>query len=110
MPYDEFKNFETYLVAMWISECAASRAYWNVVVTEEERLARSRRDDYPSDLSCQAIAEHEIEQRLKSAVTAFPYGDVGGRLIDAACRRVDWQEMASYVMKVANRDSKEPGR
>lgn len=105
MPYDNFKNFETYLAAMWISECPASRAYWQVVVTEEERLARDRRDDYPSDLSSQAIAELEIERRLRSAVTAFPYGDIGGRLVDAACRRIDWQEVVTQAMKVAKRES-----
>ena len=104
MPYDNFKNFETYLVAMWISECPASHAYWQVVVQEEERLARDRRHDYPSGLSSEAIAEIAIEQRLRSAVTAFPYGDIGGRLIDAACRRIDWHEMVTHVMDVAKRD------
>lgn len=110
MVYDEFKNFETYLVAMWISECPASRAYWQMVVTEEERRSRDRRDDYPSDLSHEAIAELQIEQRLRSAVTAFPYGDIGGRLIDAACRRIDWQEMVTHAMKVAKGDSEDRRR
>ena len=110
MPYDDFKNFETYLMAMWINECPASRAYWRVVVAEEQRLAGNRRDDYPRDLSSQAIAELEIEHRLRSAVNAFSYGDIGGRLIDAACRRIDWYEMTSYVMKVARSDSEDPGR
>lgn len=96
--YGGFETFETYLVATWMRRDASSGSHWQETAEREKRLAAMvETSSIPvSELTAAAVA-HDIYMAVLHETNLDP-NSIACLLVDAACRRVDWDELADCLL------------
>jgi NDP-sugar pyrophosphorylase family protein len=111
--YGGFGNFETYLVAGWLKQHDASWRYWQSIVRQERQNVPQEKDVRSDLLDAQEALIQEIQRYIYDKF----WSDVGPlashlatSLLDAAARRVDWLQLARFVVNGIERvdETREP--
>ena len=87
MPYQGWKNYETWAVALWLSNEQGSYEYWR----DEARITARHSDDREE-------ATSSLAQSLKNSIeeSAPEVEGLFADLLNAAIGEVDWYEVAAH--------------
>jgi len=94
--YNGWRNYETWLVCLWLTNEESSSKYWELLAAELWRDAKS------SDiLTREQVARHTLAERLKDEILEHnpcPEACLYADLLHAAISEVDWYEIADSFL------------
>lgn len=94
--YNGWKNYETWVVNIWMSNDQGGWEYWQ----EQAQSAWDETKD--EDEACRLLAEN-----LKESLGAVPEGIEGmhADLLGSALRKVSWDDLAEHLISDVEKDN-----
>lgn len=95
--YNGWRNYETWLVGLWLSNEESSYEYWRQLAREVWRDAKAT-----DILTREQVARHTLAERLKGETedhNPCPQACLHADLLDAALSEVDWHEVADSFLE-----------
>ena len=103
--YNGWKNYETWVVNLWMDNDEASYSYWNDAAKEAKKVYEKEED---AEYALAKRLKHEYENAAEEASedNKGAYKGVFGDLLNAALSEVDWDEIAKAKLDEVSESKK----